>query len=311
MNNMISLPQEVKFIFFGGKGGVGKSTLAAATGLWLADQGFRTLLVSVDFQKSLNDVFNQKITSQETKIEGTKKLWAINTEPGKVIKKHQIKQIKILECLYGKVLQLSFLRDYWKKEPCCETASYNLFVDYLNDKRFKFVVFDTAPGGHSLEMIQWPLRQIGLLLRTIVAKKSHGQEVSFLEKILNENKRAIEMLKSDKTSYVLVSLPDKLPFLETRRMAKDLEKFGIKVSGIIINQVLPEKAQEIDLLKEKFKSQREYLERFRRYFQGMAITQLHWLSQELIGIAALKVIGKYLYGGYQNTGCCFNPACCK
>lgn len=92
------LPTEgTRYVFFSGKGGVGKTTTASATAVWLADQGYKTLIVSIDLQKSLNDIFEQETVGAETPIAGVPNLWAKSIETGESLLRHREKLIKTLE----------------------------------------------------------------------------------------------------------------------------------------------------------------------------------------------------------------------
>lgn len=104
-----------------------------------------------------------------------------------------MKQIRIMEQLFGGIPELEFLKRHWEQPPCCETASYNQLVEYMNDTRFDVIIFDTAPGGHALDMIQWPVKQIRTLYKTIITKKSQNKDAAFLEKVL----KALEKLLNE------------------------------------------------------------------------------------------------------------------
>lgn len=300
MKNIISPEKGARFVFFGGKGGIGKSTLTAVTAIWLAEQGYKTLIVSTDLQKSQSDIFEQQIDVNETKIKGVSNLWAINTDLKQNIKKYQLKQIRMMEELLGGVPELEFLKQHWEQDPCCETAAYNQLVEYMNDARFDVIIFDTAPGGHALDMIQWPIKQIGTAYKTIAAKKAQNKDINFLKQILEENERAVSLLKSAQTKYILAMHAEKLPLFETERMAEDLNDFGITIAGIIINQVLPHEACSTDFFKEKWKTQQKYMADAQKVFDKVKIGQVPMLSSEAIGISALRRLANLLYGEHTN-----------
>jgi len=111
--------ESTRFVFLGGKGGVGKSSMAAATALWLADHGYKTLLVSTDLQKSQNDILCQEVGSAETKVKGANSLEAINVDAKESIRKHQVEVLKKIGALKVADWEIEFLKEYWEKIPYC------------------------------------------------------------------------------------------------------------------------------------------------------------------------------------------------
>ncbi len=136
------------------KGGVGKTTIAASTAVWLADQGYKTLIVSTDLQMSLNDVFRQNTVGGEIAIDGVPNLKAKSIETAVSIQRHREKMVQTLQ-LVDPASPILKMLDLDKGTDCgCAQAALFEFSEYLQDSRgYDAIVFDTAPAGTTLEKI--------------------------------------------------------------------------------------------------------------------------------------------------------------
>lgn len=293
-----------RYIFFGGKGGVGKSSIAAATSLWLANKGFKSLLVSTDLQKSQNDIFGQDFGAEETRVEGLDNLKVINVDAKESIRKHQIEVLKKIDSIRGADWEIRFLKEYWEKNPVlpCETASYNVFVQYLNSREYDAIIFDTAPGGHNFEMISYPWKHLDRLRKSILAKREmvdltgRVAEIELLEKMGEDNLRAIEALSSENTVYLLVLHPELLPVYETKRIQESLRPYGISIKGIILNQILPKEFCTNAFFKARRALQEKYIAIVRSEFPDIEIGELPLLETEIVGLENVKKVSELLYG---------------
>ncbi|MEM3693195.1 MAG: ArsA family ATPase [Candidatus Bathyarchaeia archaeon] len=293
-----------RYIFFGGKGGVGKSSIAAATSTWLANKGFKTLLVSTDLQKSQNDIFGQDFGAEETRVEGLDNLKVINVDAKESIRKHQIEVLKKIDSIRGADWEIRFLKEYWEKNPVlpCETASYNVFVQYLNSREYDAIIFDTAPGGHNFDMISYPWKHLDRLRKSILAKREvvdltgRVAEIELLEKMGEDNLRAIEALSSENTVYLLVLHPELLPVYETKRIQESLRPYGISIKGIILNQILPKEFCTNAFFKARRALQEKYIAIVRSEFPDIEIGELPLLETEVVGLENVKKVSELLYG---------------
>lgn len=278
--------------------------MAAATAVWLAEHGYKALLASTDLQKSQNDILCQDIGSEETKVKGISELEAINVDAKESIRKHQVEVLSKIGALKGADWEIEFLKEYWEKNPIlpCETASYNVFVQYMNSREYDVIVFDTAPGGHNFEMIGYPWRHLDRLKRSILAKKEVADltgrvaEISLLEKMSEDNLKAIEMLNSDNTVYLLVLHPEMLPVYETKRIQASLMPYGVDVKGLIINQILPVEHCTNWFFKTRRELQGKYLGMIREEFPQMQMALAPMIETEIIGLETIRRIGEILYG---------------
>lgn len=300
---------KTRFIFFSGKGGVGKSTLAAATAVWLADQGYRTLLVSTDLQRSQDDIFQQTFGFTPTPVQGTSNLWALNTDVEMNISQHQLRQMQVVENILGDVPELGFLKEHYSVNPCCETAAWNRMTEFMNTQEYQAVVFDTAPGGHSLETIMYPIKQVKNLHSLIQAKRASAElagkeaDVAVLEEIVRQNDQAIATMKSPQTRYNLIMHPRRLPLFEAERLIEALARFGFKADGLVINELLPD--SEVEASSQFFKDIRSHQKKYAREAEGkfnhMTIARLPLQSREVVGLAAVRALAARLFDVNQTS----------
>lgn len=300
---------QVRFAFFAGKGGVGKSTLSAATAVWLADAGYRALLVSTDLQRSLDDIFEQSIGNTPTPIAGVENLWALDTDVKQSIAEHQLKQIAVMENIMESMPELDYIKQHYTSSPCCETASWNRMTEFMNTTDYDVLVFDTAPGGHSLETILYPLKQAKSIYTMIEAKKItaglSGKEadVTLLEQIVRESEQAMQLMQSDQTRYILLMHPRRLPLFESERMLEALDEYGFKVDALLINEILP--ADECERATPFFQTlraqQEHYVRQAEKRFAHLTLDKILLSAREVIGLDALRTMSRALYGAAGGT----------
>ncbi len=301
------LPQtgQIRFVFFAGKGGVGKSTLSAATALWLADTGYRTLLVSTDLQRSLDDILEQPLGVTPTRVAGVERLWALDTDVEQSVAEHQLQQIAVMENIMISMPELDYIKQHYTSSPCCETASWNRMTEFMNTTDYDVLVFDTAPAGHSLETILYPLKQAKGLVAMIEAKKITAElsgkeaDVALLEQIVRESKQAMRLMRSDQTRYLLLMHPRRLPLFETERMLSALGTYGFKVDGLLIYEILPEAecARSTSFFQSLRAQQEYYVREAKHQFARLTLDTIQLCAREVIGLAALRDLSRALYSG--------------
>ncbi len=295
-----------KYLFFGGKGGVGKTTMATATAVWFADHGYRTTIVSTDPTVSLSTVFNQHIGGDNTvKIKEVKNLCGLNINPT------DSKGV-FLTRLTGVMSQISgtFGNDV-VSTPCMEEmATFDQFVTFLDQPDGDVVVFDTAPTGKSLRELAMPFDWASFLQNQIVEGKklaellNTGDDGSSMEDLERDKKRydtALNVLR-DKAATVfnLVLLPERLPIEETQSAITGLSKLNIPVQGIVVNQtILPEVIEGNRFLQARASLQKKYLDEIDTRFNKLLQIKFPLLDQDISNIASLRKVGKLLYGDGQ------------
>jgi len=301
-----------RFIFFSGKGGVGKTTVSASTAVWLADQGYRTLIVSTDLQLSLNDVFEQHISSKGTNIAGISNLTAVSIDGAESIDRHRQKMMKTLKVLEPD----SFLLKQMEidKTIDCGSAQAAVFElsEYLNNDEYDAIVFDNAPTGVHLEKIMAQSKYV-LAMTTQVEKRKKlvetlgeqevERQIKAIEEIKQKDEQAIENLRSEKTSFIMVMIPEALPLAELERNIPVLEEgYKIPVRGIVINNVLfPEERKATDFWKTRWRMQKKYIDLTYQKFKNKEIGKAPVLEEEVFGIDKLRIVGNTLYGGEKDV----------
>ncbi|WP_400207109.1 ArsA family ATPase [Candidatus Methanomassiliicoccus intestinalis] len=300
---MRELIESKKFLFFGGKGGVGKTTMASTTALWLSDHGYKTLIVATDPTVSLSAIYEQDISETEVvKIGKEKNLCGLNINPRKAV---GVFQTRMNEMMNG--FSSMFGSDLLST-PCTEEiAAFDQFVSYMGDTEHDKVVFDTAPTGHTLRELSMPFDWSGYIANQIQNRRELSETLGFIydESMLDDLKKekarydsAVKALSDTTTSsFNLVLLPEKLPIEETERAVEDLGGFGIKVRSIIINEVIPKEVLQGNWFLEKRRAtQDKYLTEINSKFQEMIRAEVPLFDSDIYGLENLRKVGEALYG---------------
>ena len=301
--NMKELVENKKFLFFGGKGGVGKTTMAAATATWLSDQGYKTLIVATDPTISLSAIYEQEISETEVvPIESSQNLFGLNINPKKAMGVFQSRMEEMMQgfsTLFGSDLLST---------PCTEEiAAFYQFVSYMGDTDHDKVVFDTAPTGHTLRELSMPFDWSGYIAKQIEARTEMSEALGFIydenmiADLRKEKERydaAVRALSDRETSaFNLVLLPEKLPVDETARAAEDLGEFGINVRSIIVNEVIPREVLQGNwFLERRRATQDKYLQEIESKFDNLIRSEVPLFETDIYGLQNLRKVGKALFG---------------
>lgn len=293
---------KTQFLFFGGKGGVGKSTLAAATALWYAEQGYKTTIISTDPTVSLSALFNQTIHGHhKTVINAVPNLCGLNINPKDAKGLYQERLNNMMGQMTG-----TFGKDVIST-PCMEEmATFDQFVEHLQYPDSDIVVFDTAPTGKTLRELAMPFDWAGFLKTQLTEGKELAKIMDLDEDAFADLERdkkrfddAMAILKDpQRTNFQLILLPERLPIEETQSAIEGLDQLGIPVSNLIVNQVIPQEViMENEFLKRRSGMQVEFLEEIDKRFHNKEIVRLPQLMQDVSTLEGLRAIGKLLYGG--------------
>ena len=183
-------------------------------------------------------------------------------------------------------------------------------TEFMNTPDYDVLVFDTAPGGHSLETILYPLKQAKSLYTMIEAKKITAElsgkaaDVALLEQIVRESEQAMHLMRSDQTTYILLMHPRRLPLFESERMLSALGEYGFKVDALLINEILP--ADECERSTPFFQALRtqqgHYVREAERRFADLSLDKIELRADEVIGLDALRAMSNTLYGVADSGG---------
>ncbi|WP_456484169.1 ArsA family ATPase [Methanopyrus kandleri] len=328
ISEKLGLSKGQRYVFFGGKGGVGKTTCAAATAVWLSEEeGKEVLVVSTDPAHSLSDIFEQDIGSEPTPIEGVEGLKAIEIDPEKAAEEYvevmkrvyEMSKDKGMEDLFGGEDLLKEQEELLKSSPGIdEAAAFQKFMELMKDDSYDVIVFDTAPTGHTLRFLSVPetlerqvktmikvrrtLRQVSKMLKTLIpfADSDEDEEDEILEN-LEKMKKEVEEIRetlsdASLTAFRLVMTPEEMAIYEARRALRTLNHYEIPVDMVIVNKVMPKRADECEFCRTRRKMEEKRLELVEKYFGDKEILQIPMFAEEVRGLEKIRQVAEILYG---------------
>jgi len=288
---------QTKFYFFSGKGGVGKTTMAAASAVYFAKQGEKILIITTDPASNLADVFEQPIGHKITPIKGIKNLSAMELDPDKATAEYKE---RTLAPLRGLIPSESFkVLEEQLNSPCtAEMAAFDRFTDFLEESKFEIVIFDTAPTGHTLRLLELPVEWSGVIEKA-AKDGSGGQTCIGPAAALAESKakfdRAIAAMRNPRqTTFVFVLHPEVTPLYEAKRSIAELLKLKITSQELIVNGIYPKIACDNPFMLRRFAKQQEFLQNIKEAF-SVPITLMELEPGEIKGEKLLLSTGKKLY----------------
>jgi len=239
-------PQNIhltKYLFYTGKGGVGKTSVACATAVSLADKGKRVLLISTDPASNLQDVFSIELSNKGTPIPGVPNLYVANLDPIQAAAEYRE---SVIAPYRGKLPAsvIANMEEQLSGSCTIEIAAFNEFSNFITDekvqKEYDHIIFDTAPTGHTLRMLQLPSAW-----SRFIGESTHGAsclgQLSGLESKKAVYKQAVETLADGRlTTLILVTRPETAPFKEAERASGELSALGVNNQMLVINGLLME-----------------------------------------------------------------------
>ena len=296
MNSLIEPEKgKTKFIFFSGKGGVGKSTMSCATAVWLARKGYKTLIVTTDPAPNLGDIFQQEIGHHVTSIKNVPNLYAVEINPDAASQDYRERMVSPLKGVLDQKNLDAMMEQL--KSPCVdEVAAFDSFIEFMDDPKYDAVVFDTAPTGHTIRLLELPS---GWSTELDKGGSTCIGPSSSLQGAKAKYKKAIGYLQDGmKTSFIFVLKPERSSISETNRSMEELSKLGIKTNSLIINGVLPAKVATDAFFKKKKEEEDRMLKEIKDDFVQNEL-QYPLQENELNGVDALESVASYLFEGHK------------
>lgn len=287
----ISNIELTKYFFFTGKGGVGKTSIACATAVGLADKGKKILLISTDPASNLQDVFNQPLNGHGSAIADVPGLTVVNLDPEQAAAEYRERVIAPFKGkLPASVIQN--MEEQLSGSCTVEIAAFNEFSDFITDiqkqDEYDHIIFDTAPTGHTLRMLQLPSAW-----STFISESTHGAsclgQLSGLEERKEIYKKAVATLSNAQTTQlVLVSRPEAAPLNEAARSSHELLLLGIRNQLLIINGVLQQLDKSDAISNQLHERQQHALQNMPQELSNYPLYTIPLRSYNLSSIANIR-----------------------
>ncbi|HTM08981.1 MAG TPA: TRC40/GET3/ArsA family transport-energizing ATPase [Verrucomicrobiae bacterium] len=311
---------ERRYIMFGGKGGLGKTTLSATCAFWLASQGKKVLLFSVDPQASLSDIFQRDIFGKGP-VPIVENLWAQEVDADRRIRDYQDEIRKKILDMYGFDKVPEEIDNYIaaaSAEPAMEeSAIFDAVVDIIVQGDYDYYIYDLVPLGHALYYLsmakvydEW-INKITKLREEMshydqVAATMRRQESREEDKILDELKyikgriNASSQILTDKnrTAFFFVLVPEEMIILDTKKAAELFARFDVPISGYIVNRMLPpdlERGNIPPYLKNRIDLQRKYLDQIRATLGKDVLAYVPEMERDVAGLNMIEQLAEKLF----------------
>ena len=309
---------DLRYLFFGGKGGVGKTVMAGVTAVHIARSGKRVLLASTNPVHSLSGLLDQDVFGRHTPVDGVDGLWALEIDTRQSIERAK-KDIKekiewFLQFAEIKTKAEEFVGAATTNPAFEESAMFEKMTDLMFDDAYDVYVFDTAPTANARRLLGmskvyalWvnkmvKSREEAQSLRELLSftkKKQDDPLMTYLVEFQGRITRARDLLTdADRTAFFFVTLPESLPIAVIRRFIGWFTDIGIPVGGVVVHQVIEpgDLATVPEFVRNRVEMQREHLAAIRDEFPGLVRAVLPLHDDEIRGPAALSATAAELFG---------------
>lgn len=320
LKGLLEKRPKLKVLIYAGKGGLGKTTLSAASSLILSKEK-KVLVFSTDPQASLSDVFERDVFGKgEVKI--TENLYVLEIDADKRINEYVASIKKKIIDMYKLDKLPPDLEEYIDSaaaEPAMyESAVYDAMVDVVSEGKYDYYIFDMPPFGHGIRMIamaevlsQWVEKITELRKQAYeygrVAASLKRAKLTYEDEILNELQYVRDRIvafrniiaNKETAAFMVVVTPERMSILDTEKALEMFSSLGLEAAGIVVNQVYPpelaKRPETPEYIKNKIEEQRKYIDEIRRKFGDMVISVVPMLNREPKGLEALSIIAKELW----------------
>ncbi|GGL63620.1 ArsA family ATPase [Halocalculus aciditolerans] len=326
-------PGTAEYVLYGGKGGVGKTTMAAATALASANDGTETLVVSTDPAHSLSDTFETDVPSRPARIREDVPLWGVEIDPEDAVEQADLFGGDGAGTMGG-VGEMGELLGMGGDEAgpqgmmpgADEAAAMQLLLQYMDDERFDRVVVDTAPTGHTLRLLDLPELLDSMMGRMMQFRERIGGMMDSMKGMfggedgeqgtgdLDELKAQVRRLRSvlrdpDRTDFRIVMVPETMSVHESTRLRGQLDAKGIPVSTLVVNRIMEPLTDVADAPADAFVTpnldscefcqrrwdvQKDALAEAQELFRGVDVKRVPLFADEVRGEAMLRVVAACL-----------------
>lgn len=292
-----------QFIFFSGKGGVGKTSMACATAVRHADAGQRTLIITTDPAANLADVFEQPIGHHMTPLTGIANLWAMEIDPDSATEEYKERALAPLRDIFPAPM-VEVVNEQMSGPCTAEVAAFDRFTDFLvldneadRPVQFDVIVFDTAPTGHTIRLLELPAEWANTIS---AAEQGSGQTcigpAAAIQSAKFKYERALAILRDPaQTRFTFVLHPEAIAIHETRRAIGELSKLAIHTHDLIVNGIIPPEATANSLFAARAEMQVGYLSQIERELP-YAARRMFLMDGEIKGIDRLRTVAALLNG---------------
>ena len=303
-----------KLIMTAGKGGVGKTTCAAAIAAYLADVGVNTIIISSDPTPSLSDIFETDIGAKETKIPGAAGLTALEINSEIILKKWKKKfGPEMYEVISSFLPFDESIIDYVATAPGIEEEYMLDFILELVDKgRFDVVVWDTAPAGHTLKLLDMPnmfINHLTQAMKVYMGFTDYIKKVQAITKRKPSRRRIIDIITAwdaladrvvsfmedpENTEFVLVTIPEALGVKQSERIIATFDEYGLALNHLVVNNVITE--SDSKFLAARQEMQQGYLKFLKdNYSQRLEVLEVPLAPNEIKGLERIRQISEVLF----------------
>ena len=311
---------DMRFLLFGGKGGVGKTTCATSTAIWAAENTDREVLIlSTDPAHSLGDSLSQDVSGGEAiPVEGVDNLYALEMNPQKEFKKYQT-SIQTGEIEIPQEFKMfGDFEDFQSLSPpgSDETLAFSKVLEYIQTAEYDFIIFDTAPTGHTIRLLSLPdvlnsffgklirfrmkMGQVWGKFKGLFSRKGDEEEIDQLGalnslKDIIENAN-VELADPEKTSFIIIMIPELMAIYETERLIQTLYEYEIPVSNIIVNQIPPSPETDCDFCRHRREMYLKNIVQIRElYVDDFNLTEIPLAPSEIRGVELLRKFSQHIF----------------